>query len=59
MVREVHTVKGDARFSVNIKKGIINLFHVDINGGKGVQTKSQNLFTKTEVCQVNFFPDIL
>lgn len=50
MVNDVYAVKDDARFSVNIKKGIINLFHVDINGEKNAQTTSQDLFTKSEVC---------
>ena len=55
MVKEVNPIRDDARFSVNIKKGIINLFHVDINGEKDADTKSQSLFTKSEVCKYNFF----
>ena len=52
MVDGVYVIKDDARFSVNIKKGIINLFHVDMNGEKNAGTTSQGLFTKTEVCDL-------
>ena len=48
LVQKVYAMKDDPRFSVNLKKGIINLFHVDITG-KNPDTTTDDLFTKNEV----------
>ena len=48
LVQKVFPMPGDAVFSINLKRGIINLFHVDILG-KNLETKDEELFEKTEV----------
>ncbi len=40
--------KDDEDYSINLKKGLISLFNVDIQG-KDPETKRDDLFTKPEV----------
>ena len=48
MVQTIQCKQEDPEWSVNMKKGIINMFHLDITG-KDEETKLKDMFTKKEV----------
>ncbi len=48
MVLKVQALRNDPDWSVNMKKSILNLSHVDLNG-KDAKTGSSDVFVKEEV----------